>query len=97
MDACKNSGSMHNDVATQVLWDHEREHILAAPGMTKTDPRAWSTELLVEKIKEPVERRDRSGGVLAGEDFALSDGALHGLDVTLDKIEDWLDHGGEER
>ena len=80
---------MHDDVATQVLWDHEREQILAALGMTKIDPRAWSTEALIEKIKESIVGRDRLGDVLV--DFSLTDGALHGFDVTLDEIEDWLD------
>ena len=58
-------------------------------GLTKIDPRAWSTEALIEKIKESIEGRDRLGDVLV--DFALGDGALHGFDVTLDEIEDWLD------
>jgi len=80
---------MDKDITTQVLWDHEREEILAALGVEEIDPRAWSTEALIEKIKESIEGRDRPGNVLV--DFALGDGALHGFDVTLDEIEDWLD------
>jgi hypothetical protein len=82
---------MEKDVATQVLWDHEREQILVALGMTKIDPRAWSTESLVEKIKESVEGMDQPSGILMGEDFAVGDGAHQGFDATLEEIEGWLD------
>ena len=82
---------MDNDVATQVLWDHEREEILAVLGEEEIDPRAWSTEALVEKIKDSIEGREPHREALLGEGFAFSPGGRQGFDVTLDEIEDWLD------
>jgi len=79
---------MDNDVATQVLWDHEREEILAVLGVDEIDPRAWSTKALVKKIKDSIEPH---GSDLLGEDLALGHGAHQAFDVTLAEIEDWLD------
>ena len=41
---------------TQALWDHEREQILQALGIADDDinPRAWSTEDLVNEIKDCI-------------------------------------------
>ena len=74
---------MDNDVATQVLWDHEREEILAVLGVDEIDPRAWSTKALVKKIKDSIEPH---GSDLLGEDFAVSHGAHQAFDVTLDGV-----------
>jgi hypothetical protein len=82
---------MPNDIATQVLWDHEREEILALLGVKKIDPRAWSTHALVEKIKDSIEGRASLDCALAGEDVAASHGPHQAFDVTLDEIEDWFD------
>ena len=82
---------MDNDVATQVLWDHEREEILTALGVKEIDPRAWSTEALVEKIKDSIEGREPLGETFLEEDFAFSPGGRQAFDVTLEEIEDWLD------
>ena len=82
---------MDKDIATQVLWDHEREEILAVLGEEEIDPRAWSTEALVERIKGSIEGREPRGEALVGEGFAFSHGAHQAFDVTLDEIEDWLD------
>src|SRR6516225_10918876 len=79
---------MPNDVATQVLWDHEREEILAVLRVDEIDPRAWSTKALVEKIKGSIEPL---GSDLLGKDLALSHGAHQAFDVTLAEIENWLD------
>jgi hypothetical protein len=79
---------MHNDVATQVLWDHEREEILAVLGVDEIDPRAWSTKALVERIRGSIEPL---GSDLLGEGLALGHGAHQAFDVTLAEIEDWLD------
>jgi hypothetical protein len=49
----------------------------------KIDPRAWSTEALVEKIKDSIEGRDPLGEALVGEGFAASHGAHQAFDVTL--------------
>ena len=42
---------------TQALWDHEREQILEALGVAagENNPRAWSTDALVEEIKDCIE------------------------------------------
>jgi hypothetical protein len=77
---------MHDDVATQVLWDHEREEILAVLGEEEIDPRTWSTKALVEKIKDSIEGRKSLSGALLGEDFAVSHGAHQAFDVTLDGV-----------
>ena len=79
---------MPNDVATQVLWDHEREEILAVLGIDEIDPRAWSTKALVEKIKDSIEPL---GSDLLGKDLALGHGAHQAFDVTLEEIENWFD------
>ena len=79
---------MPNDVATQVLWDHEREEILAVLGIDEIDPRAWSTKALVEKIKDSIEPL---GSDLLGEGLALGHGAHQAFDVTLEEIENWFD------
>ena len=79
---------MPNDVATQVLWDHEREEILAVLGVDEIDPRAWSTKALVEKIKGSIEPL---GSDLLGKDLALGHGAHQAFDVTLEEIENWFD------
>jgi hypothetical protein len=40
----------------QALWDYERERILRALGFDDDiNPRAWSTEALVEEIKDCVQ------------------------------------------
>jgi hypothetical protein len=49
----------------------------------KIDPRAWSTEALVEKIKDSIEGRDPLGEALVGEGFAVNHGAHQAFDVTL--------------
>jgi hypothetical protein len=44
-------------VVTQALWDHEREQILEALGVAagENNRRAWSTDALVEEIKDCIE------------------------------------------
>ena len=79
---------MPSDVATQVLWDHEREEILAVLRVDEIDPRAWSTKALVKKIKDSIEPH---GSDLLGEGLALGHGVHQTFDVTLAEIEDWLD------
>ena len=79
---------MPSDVATQVLWDHEREEILAVLRVDEIDPRAWSTKALVEKIKGSIEPL---GSDLLGKDLALGHGAHQAFDVTLEEIENWFD------
>jgi hypothetical protein len=78
---------MHRDITTQALWDHEREEILAALGVEEINPRAWSTDALVEKIKDSIDGREP----LLGKAFTASCGTDQTFDVTLDEIEDWLD------
>jgi hypothetical protein len=39
----------------QALWNHEREQILQTLGVEEINPRAWSTETLIEEIQDCIE------------------------------------------
>jgi hypothetical protein len=55
--------------ATQALWDYERERILRALGFDEDiNPRAWSTEALVEEIRDCIE----GGQMLKGRGAKLA-------------------------
>jgi uncharacterized protein YpuA (DUF1002 family) len=52
--------------ATQSLWDNEREQILKALGITgDINVRSWTTETLIEEIKDCIEGQK----LLAGDDI----------------------------
>src|SRR5271165_156855 len=74
---------------TQALWDHEREQILEALGVdaVEINPRAWSTDALVEEIRDCIEGRKMLESVLSANKRA--NGALCG-EVSREEIEDWL-------
>ena len=74
---------------TQALWDHEREQILEALGVdaVEINPRAWSTDALVEEIRDCIEGRKMLESVLPANRPA--NGALGG-EVSREEIEDWL-------
>src|SRR5271165_6299374 len=63
---------------TQALWDHEREQILEALGVdaVEINPRAWSTDALVEEIRDCIEGRKMLESVLSANKRA--NGALCG-------------------
>jgi hypothetical protein len=49
--------------ATQSLWDNEREQILRAVGVTgNVNVRFWTTEALVQEIKDCIEGQKRLAG-----------------------------------
>jgi hypothetical protein len=49
------------------LWNHEREQILEALGVEQIDPNAWSTDSLVEEIKDCIEGRKMLASVSSPE------------------------------
>ena len=67
---------------TLALWDYEREQILEALGL-EINARAWSTDALVEEIRDCIEGRKMLESVLP------ANGALSG-EVSREEVEDWL-------
>jgi hypothetical protein len=74
---------------TLALWDYEREQILEALGVDagEINPRAWSTDALVEEIRDCIEGHKMLESVLPANKPA--NGALCG-EVSREEIEDWL-------
>ena len=78
-------------VVMQALWNHEREQILEALGISEINPHAWSTETLVEEITDCIEGNKMLGNVPIQEPAATKppNEALS-CEVSREEIEDWL-------
>jgi hypothetical protein len=79
---------------TQALWDHEREQILEALGVdaVEINPRAWSTEALVEEIKDCIEGHEMLASVLSREAPPANKPPNRALSAepSREEVEDWL-------
>jgi hypothetical protein len=70
---------------TLALWDHEREQILEALGL-ESNARAWSTDALVEEIRDCIEGHKMLASVLPANKPA---NGISG-EVSREEVEDWL-------
>jgi hypothetical protein len=73
---------------TLALWDYEREQILEALGVDagEINPRAWSTDALVEEIRDCIEGHKMLASVLPANKPA---NGISG-EVSREEVEDWL-------
>ena len=71
---------------TLALWDYEREQILEALGL-EINARAWSTDALVEEIRDCIEGHKMLSSVLPVNKPV--NGAISG-ELSQEEIEDWL-------
>src|SRR6266403_1521646 len=79
---------------TQALWDHEREQILEALGVAagEINPRAWSTDALVEEIKDCIEGHKMLASIPHIQEPPVSKPANRALsdEVSREEVEDLL-------